>query len=95
MKFLNNERQEIATSNLRLNEEQQVIADVCLGEGLIFETFPVALRMQSVADGLEVAIDIPNSGLDPFYMVLEYSDIKTLRAIPGKGLISFGLKAFR
>lgn len=95
MKLLNNQRQEIAASNLCLNEEKQVVANISLRQGPTFETFPVALSMQNIADGLEIAIDIPHSGLDPFYAVLEYSDIKTLRAIPGKGLISFALKAFR
>lgn len=95
MKLLDSNRNEVFSSKIRLDGEGQVVADVAVGGGMSFETFPVGLSMQKVDDGLEVAVNIPNSGLDPFYAVLEYSDTKTLRALPGKGLVSFALKAFR
>lgn len=95
MKILDKDKNEVFASNLRLNDEKQLVADVGLGPGLSFETFPVGVSFQGAKEGLEISVNIPNSGLDPFYAVLEYSDIKAMKALPGKGLVPFILKAFR
>lgn len=95
MKILDKDRNEVFSSDLRLNEDKQIVTDVSLGPGLSFEAFPVGVSFQGVKEGLEICVNIPNSGLDPFYAVLEYSDVKTMKALPGKGLVPFVLKAFR
>ena len=95
MKILDSQKNVVASSSLRLNEEKQLVTDVALGEGPSFEVFPVGVSFQGVKEGLEVTVDIPNSGLEPFHVVLEYADVKAMKALPGKGLVPFVLKAFR
>ena len=74
MKILDSQKNVVASSSLRLNEEKQLVTDVALGEGPSFEVFPVGVSFQGVKEGLEVTVDIPNSGLEPFHVVLEYAD---------------------
>ena len=95
MKILDNERNEVFASNPRLNDEKQLVTDLSLGPGLSFEAFPVGVSFQGVKEGLEISVDIPNSGLEPFHVVLEYADVKAMKSLPGKGLVPFVLKAFR
>lgn len=95
MKILDKEKKEVFSSALKVNDEKQLVADMALGAGPSFESFPVSITTRGIKEGLEIAIDIPNSGLDPFYAVLEFSDVKAMKALPGKGLVPFVLKAFR
>lgn len=95
MKILDSQKNEVVSTTLSLNEDKQVVAHVSAGKLAPVDVFPVEMSMSNEKDGLEVAVNIPGSGLDPFYAVIEYSDVKTLKALPGKGLVSFALKAFR
>lgn len=50
-----------------------------------FENTQQGLILHTGLAGVEGSIDV----------LVEYDDIKALRSIPGKGLVSFALKAFR
>ena len=42
--------------------------------GANLQDSPSQTGFHGVREGLEVTVDIPNSGLDPFHVVLEYAD---------------------
>lgn len=76
-------------------EDDDVQAHASYSEGAAELDLPkTAISFESTKQGLLVHAGL--AGTDKSCDVLiEYDDVKALKEIPGKGLVSFALKAFR
>lgn len=95
MQILNEAGEPVATGTLAFDDEQRLCGRIDLGAGVAFDLPPVQASFEKHPDGLLFHVLLPGSGLNEANILIEPSDMKTLKDVPGKGLVGFVLKAFR
>jgi hypothetical protein len=76
-------------------QDDEVSTHFASGDDLLQLDLPkVTVSFENTKEGLMVSFGL--AGTDKTGKALvEYDDVKALRAVPGKGLVGFALKAFR
>lgn len=93
MKIMNSSGEEMLTIRFSVDEDDRLCAHASFaGRALdlpksevAFENGKEGLMVHTGLAGTDKACDV----------LLEYDDVKALKEVPGKGLVSFALKAFR
>ena len=94
MKIIDSQGQPLMDATLAVNGEGQLCTHTVLGGACDLDMPKLDVSFESQKDGLLVHLGL--AGADKSCDVLvEYADVKALREVPGKGLVSFALKAFR
>jgi hypothetical protein len=95
MKIINTAGEEIISIRFSTDEDANLCALFGIKDNAIELELPkAAIAFENTSRGLLVHAGFAEieGTVD---VLMEYDDIKALRSVPGKGLVSFALKAFR
>ena len=96
MKIFSTSGEELLAVQFAIDGENNLCTRVgARGYGVELDMPKSVVSFENTKDGLLVhggLVGVEGGNVD---ILVEYEDVKTLREIPGKGLVGFALKAFR